>query len=452
MATSIIMPKAGMVMEQGTILRWLKREGEPVRKGEPLLSIETDKVSMELEAEADGVLLRILRREGEAVPVTETIGWIGEPGEPAPGDEALSAAAPPRPRVPATPSARRLAAAGGLALEAVAGSGPGGAVQARDVREAAGGMPKVPARGEADVPPEPGRAEAAAARPAATPLARKVAGMQNIDLRRISGSGPGGRIRRRDVESSPPREAGPAAPGPAAVRRQPFSGMRRRIAEKMLQSHQTVPSATLCTRADVTELARLRASVNERGAVRLTLTDFILRATVLALKECPRINTRIEGQEIVFLPAVHLGVAVTVGGEDGGEEGLVVPVIRSAEDLSLRQLAARRAELVEKARGGRLAPDECTGGTFTVSNLGTHGILTFTPIINVPESAILGVGAVEEAPRFTADGRLENRQGMGLCLTHDHRHIDGAQGAVFLRRIRERLEHPVELLLAEPGY
>jgi pyruvate dehydrogenase E2 component (dihydrolipoamide acetyltransferase) len=431
MAHNVIMPKTGMAMEEGTIVRWLKKPGDTVTKGEPIAVIETDKVTMELEAEDEGTLLSIVHGDGTVVKATHTIAWLGAPGEkieetagpdssaetPATGAAAGAAPGAVGPgvamqpvagRVPATPAARRLAAETGVALDAVKGTGPGGAARARDV------------------------AAAAAAEPRATPLARKVAEMRGINLATIDAGG--GKIRRADVEAHAAAAAAQPVAAQVAGTVMAMSGMRRAIAEKMLRSHQSVPSVTLVTRADVTELAELREKINASGGAKVSFTDFILRAVATALREQPLLNSVIDGDRVVLRDEVNIGVAVAL------DAGLIVPVIHGADRLSIRQMSDALRGLSAKARAGSLTPAECTGGTFTITNLGMYGITEFTPLINVPESGILGVGAIEEVLRRGGDGSIEDRRLMSLCLTHDHRHIDGAPAAAFLARVRALLE------------
>ena len=445
MAQNVIMPKTGMAMEEGTVVRWLKKVGDKVSKGEAIAVIETDKVTMDLESDYEGTLLAIIHGDGVVVKATDTIAWIGAPGEkvgeaPAahavaqaagaaapstvPGAPAASSSLPEAPaatassarpadgKVPATPAARVFAAESGIALSAVAGTGPGGAVRLRDLH--------------------------AAKTVKATPLARKVAEIHSVDLAGLPGSGTGGRIRKSDVEAraaAPSAGAAPASGGSIAM-----SGMRRVIAEKMLRSHQTIPSVTLVTRADVTELAALRVHMNAGGGAKVSYTDFIVRAAAAALCEHPLVNSVIEGDRIVLRNEVNIGVAVAL------EVGLIVPVLRGADTMSVRQIAAAARELADRARAGQLMPGDYAGGTFTITNLGMYGITEFTPLINVPESAILGVGAIEEAFRTGPDGSIQSRKVMSLCLTHDHRHIDGAPAAAFLGRIRELLEDSYSLV------
>jgi pyruvate dehydrogenase E2 component (dihydrolipoamide acetyltransferase) len=451
MAHSIIMPKTGMAMEEGTVVRWLKKVGETISKGEAIAVIETDKVTMDLESDYEGTLLSIVRGDGEVVPATHTIAWVGAKGEtvadePAPAGPAAPAAGG---KVPATPAARAHAAAAGIALSSVAGTGPGGAVRLRDLSQA--------------------RALKA------TPLARKMAEINSVDLVGVEGSGAGGKIRKADVVArvgmpAEPHRAHAAAPvAPAAGGTSvPLTGIRRVIADKMTRSHQQVPAVTLITRADVTDLAVLRERMNAggaesagygvpaervrppgrartralpyRGAPKISYTDFILRAAAVALREHPLINSIIEGEKIVLRAEINVGIAVAL------EAGLIVPVVRGADGLGVRQIAAVVRDLADRARKGSLAPDECTGGTFTLTNLGMYGITEFTPLINVPESAILGVGAIEEGFRTGPGGGIESRKVMSLCLTHDHRHIDGAPAAAFLGRVRALLEECYSLV------
>jgi pyruvate dehydrogenase E2 component (dihydrolipoamide acetyltransferase) len=438
MPHTVIMPKTGMAMEEGTLVRWLKQVGDPVAKGEAIAVIETDKVTMDLESDYDGTLLAIVHRDGDVVKATRTIAWIGAPGEKIPAETEMATASPSEAAardtsstvqaavpafsggiVPATPAARAAAAAAGIPLSSVAGSGPGGAVRLRDLPAA------LPAK--------------------ATPLARKVAEMNGVDLGRVEGSGPGGAVRVRDLRqtSRVPVEAPGAAIAPAPAAEGtflPLTGMRRAIADKMRRSHTECPAVTLVTRVDVTELAAFRARMNAGGGPKVSYTDFIVRAAAAALREHPLVNSVIEGDRIVLRSEINIGLAVALEG------GLIVPVIRGADLLGVRQISAAARVLAERARAGTLTADECTGGTFTITNLGTYGITEFTPLINVPESAILGVGSIEESFRTGASGGIESRKVMSLCLTHDHRSIDGAPAAAFLGRIRALLEDCVALV------
>jgi pyruvate dehydrogenase E2 component (dihydrolipoamide acetyltransferase) len=276
---------------------------------------------------------------------------------------------------------------------------------------------------------------------AATPLARKMAKDWGIDLAEVEGTGFGGKIREADILAVGKRSAKDDA-GAVSQRepvRVPMKGMRKRIAERMLQSHLQAPPVTLNVNVDVTELLNIRKRLNESLDSKISVNDFLLKVTAIALREHPAINASIDGDEIVYHPVVNLGMAVAV------EEGLITPVIRHADTLSLLQLSKLTKELAEKARGGGLLPDDYMGGTFTVSNLGIYDIVYFTPIINPPESGILGVCAIEDRVRINGE-KIEKRKVMGLSLTFDHRVIDGAQSAIFLKKIKSLLENPLELM------
>jgi pyruvate dehydrogenase E2 component (dihydrolipoamide acetyltransferase) len=439
MATRVFMPKAGMDMEAGTIVQWLKKERDTVITGEPLLEIETDKVNLEVEAPATGVLLKITRREGETVPVTETIAWIGEADEivedvratnsgkavtddsMTPAVLAMKTEAPVVPclqpagdRVAATPLARRLAAEKGVDLKTVPPSGSSGEVKARDIEAT-----KVIN---------------------ATPLARKIAQDLNLDLATVSGTGFSEKIKEADVlaansdatQSLPPQVV-------AEGNRKPMSAMRRTIAKRMLQSHLCAPPVTQLAKADVTELLEVRKKINEALNVKISLNDILLKVTATALKAHPSINASLDGDHIIQHSFVNLGMAVAL------EDGLIVPVIRNADQLSLPEISTVARSLAQKARTGKLMPDDFTGGTFTVSNMGQFGIYSFTPIINQPESAILGVCAIEEQLTLK-DADVVVRKIMGLSLTFDHRVIDGAQCALFQSEIKDMLENPYGLV------
>jgi pyruvate dehydrogenase E2 component (dihydrolipoamide acetyltransferase) len=441
MAVPVIMPKAGMAMEEGTVREWFKQEGDTVEAGEPLLEIETDKVNMEIEATDSGVLLQILNEPGDVVPVTQAIAYIGAPGETIETRATEIAAMPDiqssdkntveeaqvseaalfigkSDKIAATPLARRLAAEQGIDLAAVIGTGSFGEIKARDIENLIRKM-KV------------------------TPLAKKVAQEKQIDVMTVQGSGPGGRVLKDDIlhQESPALIAKSQTKGIEQANRKPLQGIRKIIADRMLQSHLQAPQVTLNAKADVTALVAFRQQLNEQLEIKISLNDFILKAAAMTLKEMPHINVSIESDEILYHTAVNIGVAVAL------EDGLVVPVIKQADTLSLKQISLQAKDLASKAREGKLLPDDYAGGTFTISNLGMYGITAFTPIINPPESAILGVCAIEEELKLN-NGELESQQVMGLSLTIDHRVLDGAQGAVFLQRITGLLEHPLELAIS----
>ncbi len=374
MAYSVIMPKAGMMMETGRVMRWFKKEGEQIEAGEPLLEIETDKTTMEIEAGESGVLLKIRAHSGAVVPVTQTIGYIGKPGEPLPKDEPI--------RV----------------------------VSEKQTSSYEWNRPRAVVRTDTGV--------------LATPAARALARQKGVALGSVQPSGSYGQIKATDVA---------AHGGNKLV---PHSAMRRTIARRMQQSHTEIPAVTQHSIADVTEMMVLRSVINAKDGAHLTVNDFVVKATATALKEQPHINASFAPEGIVIKDHVHIGIAVT------REDGLIVPVLRDADMLSIFQISQNAKALAEKARTGKLLPDEYTGGTFTVSNLGAYGVTVFTPMINPPESAILGVCAIEQRLEMDDEGKIEKRLKMGLSLTYDHRSIDGAQAALFTARIIELLEKP----------
>ena len=386
MASRVIMPKTGMAMEEGTIVRWLKKVGDHVDKGEAIAIIETDKVTMDLESESEGTLLVLFHGDGETVPATQLIAWIGAPGEAV--DAGTASEAGP----------------------AFSRTGPLTVAPAEAAPQRSPALPVPVSRPGGKAP--------------ATPAARRLAAEAGVDLARVAGTGPAGAVRVRDL------------PAPGGT---PISGMRRAIADKMTLSRQTVPAVTLVTRADVTELAALRERINKDGQSRFSHTDFIVRAAAIALRENPLVNSFIDGNSIIECAHVNIGIAVAL------DDGLIVPVIRDADTLSIRQIAVHSRDLAERARAGTLLPDECAGGTFTVTNLGMFGVTEFTPLINVPQCAIIGIGSIEESFR-TVGGSIQSRGVMSLCLTHDHRLIDGAPAAVFLGRIRALVENCCALL------
>jgi len=316
--------------------------------------------------------------------------------------------------VRASPAARRLARELGIDLARVSGSGPEGRITEADVRAYYEQQQRVQA----------------------TPLARRIAEEEGLDLSQIPGTGPGGRITEEDVLRALEGRRAPAAP-PRVV---PFTGMRQAIAERMMESLHSMAQLTLTTRADVTELVGLREILSQRWNVRLSYTDFITKATALALKEHPILNSALVGEEIVLHEDVHIGVAVAL------EEGLIVPVIRHADRKSILEIHQTVQDLAERARKGELSVDEVTGSTFTVTNLGMYGIDAFTPIINPPEVAILGVGRILEELSLV-NGQVAARSRIVLSLTIDHRIVDGAPGAAFLQTVVRYLEHPALMFI-----
>lgn len=454
MPERVVMPNLGLTMEQGTITEWLKREGDTVAKDEPLFVVETDKAALEVPAPFSGVLQTIVVDTGVAVPVGQTIAFIGAPGEsavpPPAAEERIAASAAAVPSTPAasapsaaptrargaSPRARRLARELGVRMDSVAGTGPGGRIVERDVRAAASAAP-------ASTPE----------RVVASPLARKLAREHDLDLATIRGTGPGGRIVAEDVHAAlvglqrtPSAPTSPDGVTPTASVIQPLGRLRRITAERMASSARSVARVTITTTVDMAEAVRfqnqLSPELERRYGARLTYDAMIAKACSLALADHPTLNARWHSDDppsIELLTEIHVGVAVAI------EEGLVVVVLRDAETRSLYELSAALLDLAGRARDGRLGPDDVAGSTFTVTNLGAYGVEAFTPIVNPPEAAILGVGAISLRPAVVGD-RVIPREQMTLSLAFDHRVTDGAPAAAFLRRVREILESPYILL------
>jgi pyruvate dehydrogenase E2 component (dihydrolipoyllysine-residue acetyltransferase) len=398
-ATEVILPRLGQGMESGTIVRWLKSEGEPVEKGEPLFELDTDKVTQEVEAEASGVLLRIEVAEGE-VPVGETVAFIGAEGEEAPASAEKPAEAPAR--EPEREEGRAAAA-------------------------------EVAEREEQPVAASNGRIKA-------SPLARRMARERGIELSRIRGTGPDGRIVAEDVERA--EAGGPAAPAavpapvPAGdVERVPLTNIRKTIARRLTEAWQ-IPVFQLQTSADMTRVDALVARLRERDPdVRVTVTDVLTTVCARALMRHREVNAEFTEDAILLHPSANVGLAVAA------PQGLVVPVIRSAERLSLTEIAGVRADLVGRARENKLRAEDLEGGTFTISNLGMYAVERFTAVLNPPQAAIVAVGATEERV-VPADGGTAVRPMLTLTGTFDHRAVDGAPAAAFLQTLKESLEDP----------
>ena len=431
MAVTVYMPKNGMDMTEGTLVRWLKAEGDTVQKDEPIMEIETDKVAMEAESPADGVLLKKVHQDGDVVPVLTTLGYIGEPGEAVPEETSGTAGTPEKapsapaaagdPRIAATPAARRLAREKQLDLHGIAPGGPAGEIRRRDVEKAAGQAGK------------------------ATGLAKAMAEKLNLDLSTVAGTGFGGKVTKADIlrlQEGAPAQSGEAPAAPADGRRIRMNSMRRAIARRMLASHTQIPPVTQSSKVDVTELLRLREQMNagrDRGE-RISLTDLAVRAVAKALLRYPRFRMRLEGEEYTRLDRIDVGVAV------GLEDGLLVPVVRNADQKSVAVLSAEIKALAQRARDGSLRAEDMGDACITVSNLGMYGTYSFTPIVNQPEAAIVGVCSVEDELALT-EGAVTVRKKMMICVTYDHRIINGMESSLFQSEVKRLLEHPVELLL-----
>lgn len=408
---TIIMPKMGDAMEEGTLVRWLKQEGEAVREGEPIAEIATDKATIEIEAPGSGILKGIRVAEGVVVPINTPLAYIVGEGESLPEAEtAPKSASSPQTEAPPTPQ-------------------------------------PTPAKAETPTPADNDR-------PKASPLARKIAQEYGIDLRRIKGSGPQGRIVERDVlayldslktEPTPtPAPIPTVAPSPTPAmtgRIEPLSRLRQITAQRTTEAKQTIPHFYLTMEIDMEEALALRAKLNQADeTLKVSVNDLVVKACALALEKSPIVNASFQNNQLVYPEGIHIGLAIAV------DEGLLVGVVRSCEQKSLRRIAQESQSLIHKAREGKLMPDEMTGNTFTISNLGMFGIEEFSAIINPPASAILAVGAVKKVPVVAEDGSIVARARMRVTLSCDHRVLDGATGARFLQELKRVLENP--LLLA----
>jgi pyruvate dehydrogenase E2 component (dihydrolipoamide acetyltransferase) len=445
MATDVIMPKVDMDQETGTVGQWVKQEGDTVKQGETILEIETDKVAIEVESPASGILSGILVGEGETVPIATTIAYILEPGEPLP-DTAKPAPAAEEPpasssgmvartdwEVPVTPVARNLAEASGVDPSAVSGTGPGGKVTKKDVEEALA-APVPFGNGEGKV--------------YATPAAKRIAQERGVVLKNIRGSGPDGRIQAADVEAAAaaPEPAFVAAAQPAAEYEVvPLRGMRRTIAERLTASYQQAPHIGFTWRNDMSKFNEARAQLNAQaeksGGQRISATALIIKIVAAVLARHPWMNASLQGEEIYLYNDVNMGMAVAL------ETGLIVPVVHKVGEKGVAQLAAEVKDLSLRARDGQLVPAEVRGGTFTISNLGPFGVEQFNAIINPPEAAILAVGATQNEVVAGDDGQVQVRPIMHTTLTADHRVVDGAVAARFIADLKAALEAPVLLLL-----
>jgi pyruvate dehydrogenase E2 component (dihydrolipoamide acetyltransferase) len=441
MITEIILPKLGQTMEEGTIVEWIKQEGDAVHRDDILFTVETDKAVMEVEAAANGFLRKILVPTGQAIPVLATVALLTTTDDEdisgyrataaLAGEAATLEAGPVRPgRLFVSPRARKTAREKGIDLSLVTGTGAGGRIVERDVLSlVAAQAPALPAA-------------------KATPLAAKVAQALGVDLAAVPGTGVSGRIMKADVEAAvPTTQAAQTLPaGLLTAESIPVAGLRRIIAERMATSHQTTARVTLVTEADATAFAegreQLKAAVESDWGFAPGYNDLLGFIVARALREFPYMNARLsaDSQIIERLPYVNLGMAVDT------ERGLLVPVIRNADQKGLRAFGAEFRTLVERARLGKSLPDDLSGGTFTITNLGTYDIDAFTPIINLPEAAILGAGRIQARP-VVYGGQIVARQMWALSLSFDHRLVDGAPAARFLQWIKRLVENPYLLLV-----
>ena len=413
MATYIEMPKLADTMTEGTLLKWRKSEGDKIQAGDVLADIETDKATMEMEADDDGVLHKHLVTAGQKVAVGSQIALLlgKDEAPPAAGTAPAPAAAPAK----AAPAPASTAATPSSKAAAFGTSGD---------------------------------------RVKASPLAKKIAAEKGVQLSTISGTGPGGRIVAADVQGGQPSAAPAktAAPAPVAAtpagagdQRIALSGMRRVIAERLLASKTTIPHFYLNIEIDAAPLMKLRADLNNAneaaGGPKFTVNDFVLKAVVAAAAKVPAVNASFAGDAIIQYGAINLAVAVAV------EEGLVTPVIRDAAKKSLREISEAVKDLATRARSKKLKPDEYQGGTITVSNLGSYGIESFSAIINPPQAMILSIGAIVKKPVVGPNDSIVAGQRMAIGLSADHRVVDGAVGAQYLATLRQLLESPALMLL-----
>lgn len=424
---TVEMPKMGDTMEEGKILRWIKREGDEVKKGEALAEVETDKVNIDIEAFASGILRKIVISEGESAPIGAPIAYIGAADEPVPD---------------------------GAGAEKGNGNATNGKVQ----------------KGQAKSPAPTASAPTTAAAPAVvlpttesggrvfiSPLARRLAEEHQIDYRQIRGTGPNGRIIKLDVESAlkqgVPTTAAPVftfEPQPVSIDAGevveiPLTTMRRTIAKRLTQSMQSAPHFYVTSVIDTGKLGELRAQINTYAAtdadpVKVSFNDLIIKAVAVALVRMPQVNVSFAEDRLIQKKQVHIGVAVAL------EQGLIVPVLHNADTRGILDIAREAKRLADAARTNKLRPEDLSGGTFTISNLGSFGVDSFTAVINPPESAILAVGAITPTPAVV-DGQVVVRERMKVTLSSDHRALDGAVAARFLQEVKRLLEEPFGLLL-----
>ena len=422
MATNVYMEALSPTMEEGRVVKWLKRDGDPVKTGETLAEVETDKAVMDLVARADGVLRQVAAAEGQTVAVGSVVAVIAAPGE------AITAAAASAPKPTPAP---------------VSGSGERGAV----LNPGSGERGAVPS---AAVPAD-------ATRVKASPLARRIAKEAGVDLKLVAGTGPGGRVTKRDLEAravaaqpAPQREVPLPAPrspevtrGGAAYQDVPLTQIRKTIAKRLATSLGPIPHFFLTTEVDMERASEARDALNKQlgdQGGKVSFNDIIIKATAHALTKHPACNAWFQEDHIRYWNEVHIGMAVAV------EDGLITPVIRNAELKSLADIGREAKELADRARSRRLQPNEYTGATFSVSNLGMFDIDQFTAVINPPEAGIIAVGSIVQKA-VVVDGQPAVRRRMRITMSCDHRVIDGATGAAFLKTLKQMLENPLAMLL-----
>jgi len=425
MATKVHMEALSPTMEEGRLVKWTKKEGDAVKSGDTLAEVETDKAVMELVARTDGQLLKVLVQEGATVPVGNIVAWIGKPGEKVngAGSTEQGAAAPKSTPAPTAAAPKPAARA-----------------------------PAPPSR-PAPTAPAPVAVQPDATRVKASPLARRIAKDAGVDLKLVQGSGPGGRVVKRDVEGGAPQAtAAVAAPAPrsripapsgAPYEDVPLTQIRKTIAKRLAASIGPIPHFFLTSEVDMERAAEAREALNQQlgeGGGKISFNDIIIKAVALALVQHRACNAWFQDDHIRYWNEVHIGMAVAI------EDGLITPVIRNADVKSLREIGVESRELASRARNRRLKPEEYTGATFSVSNLGMFDIDQFTAVINPPEAGIVAIGSI--VPKAVPDGeRVMVRRRMRLTMSCDHRVIDGATGAAFLKTLKQMLENPLAMLL-----
>jgi pyruvate dehydrogenase E2 component (dihydrolipoamide acetyltransferase) len=440
MAKEVFMPKLSSTMALGTLLQWFKEEGDAVEVGEPLFEIMTDKINIEVESYEEGILLKRFYEVDDEIPVNAVIGYIGNQGESVPsnppipnsletegeefgksqnddlGKEALVSE---HDRLRATPAARRVAHEHNVQLSSVLGSGPKGRIQEQDVLQVV----------------EDNRI-------LITPLAEKIANDNKVDLSQINGTGAREKIEKHDILTY--LEADQAQPTTVIGERVKLKGLRKAIADRMLESVRSIPHVTLTSDVDMSKAIALRKTllpvVEDQTGFRLSYTEIIMKTVAHTLRNHPKVNASLIDNEIVFHNDVNVGLAVAM------DDGLIVPSVKQANKKGLAELTIISKTLGAKARENKLTPEEMKGSTFTISNLGMYAVDGFTPLINPPETAILGVGRIVEKP-VVVSGTIDIRPMMVLSLTFDHRVIDGAPAAAFLTELKQNLEDPYSLLV-----
>ncbi|MCL6474679.1 MAG: 2-oxo acid dehydrogenase subunit E2 [Firmicutes bacterium] len=461
MAEYFNLPMLGQTMEEGTITKWLKAEGDYIRRGDIIAEVMTDKANLEVDATFEGYLRKILATEGETVPVNAPIAIISktpdedissllttsatsepqpaaarseapEPARAAPFAETPATAAA-RERLFISPRARRLAQEKGVPLTSLAGrgSGPQGRILERDVESV--------------------WQELMSAKPRVTPLAEKVAAEAGVDVAAVAGTGVGGRVTKEDVlratapsvAPTPPPPVAPPAP-PAGAQAIKLTGLRKLVAENVAKGFFSAPPVTLVVEVDMTDCVNLREQllpeVEKAYGTRLTYTDLIVKAAARALREHPMMNATLQDDQILIHADINVGVAVAV------EDGLLVPVLKNADRKTLGEISRELRELADRARAGKSTPDDLSGGTFTITNLGAYDVEIFNPVLVPGQTGILGVGRIAEKPAIR-EGQVVARHLMNLCLTFDHRVLDGAPASRFLQRVKQLLESPITALI-----